>query len=299
MIRKVVVPAAGLGTRLFPATKEQPKEMLPVFCRFANGDIGVKSLLQLVFEQLYDAGFREFCFVVGRGKRSIEDHFTPDYTCLAMLKERDRMTQAYDLERFYCKLRSSTIFWVNQPEPKGFGDSVLMARPFVQSEDCLVHAGDTYIFSEQVEHIRSLMRTYERLDADAVFIAQEVSDARQFGVIEGEEIEDRIYKVKAVVEKPEKPSTNLAIMAVYAFNSVVFKALEKTVIGKIGEIQLTDAIQMLIDWGLNVYAVRLNQGAVWLDIGSPETYWEALSLSGQHICKKAEVVPKAILQGSQ
>jgi len=100
MIRKVVVPAAGLGTRLFPATKEQPKEMLPVFCRFANGDIGVKSLLQLVFEQLYDAGFREFCFVVGRGKRSIEDHFTPDYTCLAMLKERDRMTQAYDLERF-------------------------------------------------------------------------------------------------------------------------------------------------------------------------------------------------------
>ena len=137
MIKKVVITAAGLGTRLFPATKEQPKEMLPIFCRLTNGDVGVKPLLQLVFEQLYDVGFREFCFVVGRGKRSIEDHFTPDYDCLAMLKKHRRMSQSYDLENFYQKLKTSAIVWVNQPEAKGFGDSVLMAQPFVQNEKSL------------------------------------------------------------------------------------------------------------------------------------------------------------------
>ncbi len=86
MIRKVVIPAAGLGTRLFPATKEQPKEMLPIFSKTVNGDMSVKSVVQMVFEQLYDAGLREFCYVVGRGKRGIEDHFTPDANCIRNLE---------------------------------------------------------------------------------------------------------------------------------------------------------------------------------------------------------------------
>jgi UTP--glucose-1-phosphate uridylyltransferase len=294
MIRKVVVPAAGLGTRLFPATKEQPKEMLPIFCKLADGDLGVKPLLQLVFEQLYDAGFREYCFVVGRGKRSIEDHFMPDPNCVVMLKEQGKASQASDLENFYHKLKTSTIIWVNQPEPKGFGDSVLMAQPFVQNENCLVHAGDTYVLSKEAEHLRLLIRTYERLKADAAFVVREVEDARQYGVIEGEEIEEGIYKVKAAVEKPEKPPTNLAITAIYCFDPVVFKALERTVPGKKGEIQLTDAIQRLVDWGLNVYAIRLNHSDAWLDIGSPETYWDALSLSYEYFCKKHEFVPQVL-----
>lgn len=279
MIRKVVVPAAGLGTRLFPATKEQPKEMLPVFCRLANGDVGVKPLLQLVFEQLYDVGFREFCFVVGRGKRSIEDHFTPDPDCVVMLKERGKVSQASDLESFYRKLRTSTIVWVNQPEPRGFGDSVLMAQPLVQNEDCLVHAGDTYIISKNSGHIRLLMNAYERLNADAAFIVQEIVNAKQYGIIEADEVKKGIYKVKAAIEKPEKPPTNLAIMPVYVFHPVIFKALEKTKPGKGGEVQLTDAIQRLVDWGLSVYAIRLNQNDLRLDIGTPKTYWEALSSS--------------------
>jgi len=101
LIRKVVVPAAGLGTRLFPATKEQPKEMLPIFSRSSNGDVCVKPLLQLVFEQLYNVGFREFCFVVGRGKRSIEDHFTPDFNSVVMLKNSGKGVRASDLDGFY------------------------------------------------------------------------------------------------------------------------------------------------------------------------------------------------------
>ncbi len=116
MIRKVIVPAAGLGTRLFPATKEQPKEMLPIFTKTPQGDLVVKPVVQLVFEQLYDAGLREFCYVVGRGKRGIEDHFTPDEHCIKTLESQGKNGQAFDLENFYDKLNSSTTMWVNQPE---------------------------------------------------------------------------------------------------------------------------------------------------------------------------------------
>jgi len=288
MIRKVVIPSAGLGTRLFPATKEQPKEMLPIFSKTTNGDIAVKPLLQMVFEQLHDAGFREFCFVVGRGKRSIEDHFTPDRDSISMLENMGKSGQAADLDGFYGKLKTSTIIWVNQPEPKGFGSAVLMAQPFVQNERCLVHAGDTYIISKDMKHIELLIETYERLNADAAFIVQEIENPQQYGIIEAEETENGIYKVSAAIEKPEKPPTNLAIMPIYVFHPVIFKALEKTQPGKGGEIQLTDAIQKLIDWGLNVYAVKLNKNEVRLDIGSPETYWEALSLSYQHFCRRTQ-----------
>jgi len=279
MIGKVVIPAAGLGTRLFPATKEQPKEMLPIFSRSVNGEVGVKPLLQMVFEQLYDFGFREFCFVVGRGKRSIEDHFTPDHDSVVTLKNRGKGDQALDLIGFYTRLKTSTIVWVNQPEPRGFGDAVLMAQPFVQNDHCLVHAGDTCIISENAVHLKLLMEAYNRLNADAAFLVQEIENPRQYGIIEGEEIENRVYRVKAAVEKPERPTTNLAIMPIYIFNPVVFKALEKTIPGRGGEIQLTDAIQKLVEWGQKVCAVQLDSSEVRLDIGSPKTYWEALSLS--------------------
>jgi UTP--glucose-1-phosphate uridylyltransferase len=288
MIRKVVIPAAGLGTRLFPATKEQPKEMLPIFSRLANDDIGIKPLLQIVFEQLYEANFRSYCFVVGRGKRSIEDNFTPDYGSLLMLKDKGMTSQAADLSRFYEKLKTSTIFWVNQPEPKGFGDAVLLSRPFVQDEAFLVHAGDTYIISNNAEHISRLVDAHERLNGDATFLVEEVENPEQYGVIEGDKIESDIFKVKHAIEKPERPTTKLAIVAIYLFDPVIFKALEKTRPGRGGEVQLTDAIQTLIEWDLNVYAVKLDTNTRRLDIGSPETYWEALASSYQSFHKGAK-----------
>jgi UTP--glucose-1-phosphate uridylyltransferase len=279
MITKVVVPAAGLGTRLFPATKEQPKEMLPIFSRLANGKIAVKPLLQMVFEQLHDAGFKEFCFVVGRGKRGIEDHFTPDYNSIHMLKSRRLSIHASDLDSFYSKLRTSTILWVNQPEPRGFGDAVFLSRPFVQGEQFLVHAGDTYIVSNDAKCLSLLISVHERLKSDATFFVHEIEDPRKYGIIEGNEVETGVIKVRRTIEKPERPPTNLAIVAIYAFNPVIFKALENARPGKNGEIQLTDAIQRMIDWRLNVHAVKLDRDALTLDIGSPETYWEALSSS--------------------
>jgi len=286
MIRKVVVPAAGLGTRLFPATKEQPKEMLPIFSATADGNMSVKPVVQMVFERLHDAGLREFCFIVGRGKRGIEDHFTPDRNCIINLEGLGKDCLAADLEDFYEKLNTSTVMWVNQPEPKGFGNAVLMAQPFVQNERCLVHAGDSCIISKDMDYIKKLLDAYERFKADAAFIVLEIENPEQYGIIEGDEVETGIFKVREVVEKPEKPKTNLAVMAMYVFHPVIFKALEATKPGKYGEIQLTDAIQKLVEWGLKVYAVKLDKGYSHLDIGSPERYWEALELSYKQFCKR-------------
>jgi UTP--glucose-1-phosphate uridylyltransferase len=278
MIRKVIVPAAGLGTRLYPATKEQPKEMLPIFSK-SNDNLSVKPVLQMVFENLHDAGLREFCYIVGRGKRGIEDHFTPDFNCVQNLEKTGRHDLAEDLGGFYDKLLTSTIMWVNQPEAKGFGNAVQMAQPFVQNEPCLVHAGDSCLISKDMDYLKKLLSAYERLNADAAFIVLEIENPKQYGIVEGEEIEPGIIKVKSVVEKPEKPATNLAIMAMYVFHPVIFKALEATKPGKFGEIQLTDAIQKLIEWGLSVYAVKLDKSYAHLDIGSPERYWEAIEIS--------------------
>jgi len=286
MIRKVVIPAAGLGTRLFPATKEQPKEMLPIFTMNTNGNMLVKPVVQMVFEQVYDAGLREFCYVVGRGKRSLEDHFPPDPNCIKTLEGMGKNGQATNLEDFYEKLETSTIMWVNQPEPKGFGNAVLMAKPFVQKEHCLVHAGDSFIVSKNMDYIKKLLAAYERFKADAAFIVLEIENPRQYGIIEGNEVDTGIFKVKTAVEKPEKPPTNLAIMAMYVFHPVIFKALEATRPGKKGEAQLTDAIQKLVDWGLSVYAVKLDDNYAHLDVGSPERYWDALALSYQHFCRR-------------
>ena len=124
-VGKVIITAAGLGTRLLSATKE----MLPLFCIGSNGDLSLKPVPQLIFEQLYGVGFREFCFIVGRGKRSIEDHFTPDYSYVELLRRRGKEGLAVEFEEFDRKVESSVIAWVNQPEPKGFGDAVLRAEP--------------------------------------------------------------------------------------------------------------------------------------------------------------------------
>jgi UTP--glucose-1-phosphate uridylyltransferase len=287
MIRKVIIPAAGLGTRLFPATKEQPKEMLPIFASSSSKEILVKPVVQLVFEQLHDAGLREFCFIVGRGKRGIEDHFTPDANCIRTLEGLGKNGQAIDLEEFYQKLDSSTIMWVNQPEAKGFGNAVLMAQPFVQNECCLVHAGDSAIISKNMDYLKRLIDAYERLKADAAFIVLEIENPKQYGIVEGEEIEPGVVRVKKVVEKPDKPATNLAVMAMYVFQPNIFEALKYVKPDKNGEIQLTDAIQQLVDWGFRVFAVKLPAEYSHLDIGSPKRYWEALELSHKQSGKRS------------
>jgi UTP--glucose-1-phosphate uridylyltransferase len=276
MLRKAIIPAAGLGTRLLPTTKELPKEMLPVFARGANGQGCIKPLLQMVFEQLYLVGIREFCLVVGRGKRAIEDHFTQDYGFVEMLRKQGRHEVTADLESFYQKLDNATIITVNQPEPKGFGDAVLRAEPFVGNEDFIVNAGDTSVLSENNDHLRRLMRTYEEFSCDVALLVQEVEDPRNYGVVQGEEVKEGVLKVTMIEEKPERPASNLAVVPIYVFHPTIFKSLEVSKPSRSGEKQLTDGIKTLMSWGLKVYAVKRRPDEMALDIGGAETYWAAL-----------------------
>ena len=279
MIRKAVLPSAGLGTRLLPITKELPKEMLPIFVRGRDERQCVKPVLQAIFEQLRSVGFRDFCFIVGREKRAIEDHFTPDIEYLRRLRVKEQMNNLFTMRKFYDVITSSTIVWVKQPEPKGFGDSVLMAENFVGNNPFLCHAGDTYVNSRNHHHLKMLMKLFEEKDADAIFLAQRVRNPGSYGIVEGAKVAERLYRVRKLVEKPSRPKSNLAIVPVYIFNPRIFKVLRKLKPGVGGEYQLTDGIQELIRSGSTVYAVELGSECLRLDVGTPETYWKALHVS--------------------
>jgi UTP--glucose-1-phosphate uridylyltransferase len=285
MIEKVVIPAAGLGTRLLSATKEQPKEMLPIFARDHHGNTCVKPIVQLIFEQLFDFGLRRFYFIVGRQKRALEDHFTPDSEFVARLDHAGKNSQAGELEHFYRQVKESTLLWVNQPAPLGFGHALLQARPFISDEPFLVHAGDTYIISEPAAVLKRLVNEHAKSSADATLTLEEVQDTSQYGVAEVVSHKEGL-SVQRVEEKPAKPKSNLAIMPLYVFQPSIFEALGNTHADKGGEIQLTDAIQRLIDTGHTVQAIELQKSDLRFDIGTPETYWEALELSHRYSISK-------------
>ena len=281
MIKKAIITAAGLGTRLLPVTKELPKEMLPIFVKRDEGLI-VKPLLQALFEQLYLFGIREFALVIGRGKRSIEDHFTPDYSFLDDLSRNGKPDMIDDLRSFYYKIENSSIIWVNQHQPKGFGDAVLQAKTITSTEDFLVAAGDTYIISKDGSYFQNLLKTHQEHNAAASLLIREVPNPEHYGVVETEE-EHGSFKVLSALEKPIKPKTNTAILPFYIFKPVIFSTIETLEPGIGGEIQLTDAIHQLIKNGLNVYAHKLDEQFFRLDIGTPELYWEAMSLSYKYL----------------
>ena len=285
-ISKVVIPAAGAGTRLLPTTKEQPKEMLPIFASSNSAGLAVKPILQVIFEQLYDYGFREFYFIVGRTKRAIEDHFTPDFDYVDKLKKTGKTTQVKDLREFYRKLHSSNLVWINQPSPKGFGHSVLLSKNMIGDNQFLVHAGDTVIISPRNSHLSRLLKQKSSEKDECRLLVKKVSDPRHFGVIDGKKTKGELITVTGLEEKPAKPKTNLAIMPLYRFDPVIFKSLEKTKPDKRKEIQLTDGIKQIRKWGLGVTALELRNSDIRVDVGSPETYWTALSQTHQHFSHK-------------
>lgn len=279
MVRKVVITAAGLGTRLLPTTKELPKEMLPIYVRGVNSQPVLKPLLQALYEQLYTYGFREFCFVVGRGKRAIEDHFTPDWDFVEKLEKKGRSSPVADLERFYDMLENSVIVWVSQPSPRGFGDAVLTSRHFVGDENFLLCAGDTYIISDNNDFLRRLLSAQPNDRLGAALLVQRVEDPRQYGVVVTEQENNDLLRVSKVIEKPKTPPSDLAIMPFYVFTPHIMKELEAVTPDIMGEIQLTDGIQKLIEDGGIVRAVKLSEKELRLDIGTPETYLHAFTTS--------------------
>ncbi len=274
-----MITAAGLGTRLLPTTKEMPKEMLPIYVRAGNGQVTLKPLLQALFEQLYNFGFRQFCFVVGRGKRAIEDHFTPDWDFVEKMDKMGKYSTVSELVAFYKMLEESVIVWVSQHVPRGFGDAVRTARHFVGDDDFLLCAGDTIILGSNTNFLQRLLDAGPRNELDASLLVQKVENPQQYGVVVSKPLSHNLHQVSKVVEKPKTPPSNLAIMPFYIFTPHIMKMLDMISEGVGGEIQLTDAIQKLIDMGGKVLAVELLDNELRLDIGTPETYMEALSLS--------------------
>jgi UTP--glucose-1-phosphate uridylyltransferase len=250
--------------------------MLPVFSRRLDGQLFLKPMLQLVFEQLYETGFREFCFIIGRGKRSIEDHFTIDKAFLDYLRTKDEFSTLKELEEFYEKIQHSNIVFVNQPVARGFGDAVCRAKSFAGDQPFMVHAGDDLIVSKNNQCLSSIINTFEEYNADAALYVERVGNPKKYGVVVGERISKKLIRVEHILEKPSSPPSNIAVVGVYVFNAKIFRAIEETEPDKNDEIQLTDAIRQLINQGNKVYAIELNQNQKRIDIGTPESYWTAL-----------------------
>jgi UTP--glucose-1-phosphate uridylyltransferase len=282
-LKSVIIPAAGLGTRLLSATKELPKEMLPIFAKGDNGALCLKPILQQTFEQLFDHGVRNFYFVVGREKRAIEDHFTPDHELIRRLSSHNRRIQLRELACFYNRIDAATIVWVNQPAPKGFGDAVLRAENLVNEASFMVNAGDTCVLSRG-RGLASRLAEAHLEGADATLSLKVVPDPRQYGVAEVSGKSGAAFSVRAVVEKPKTPRGRLAIMPLYVFTHEIFEMLKTTRIGMHRELQLTDAIQKLINSGRKVQAIELSADDIRLDVGTPETYWQALQAAHRHAC---------------
>lgn len=284
IIRTAVIPSAGLGVRLVPATKQQPKEMLPIFEKDRKGLILLKPVIQVVFERLYDAGLRQFLFVVGRGKRSIEDQFTIDNGFMEHLKRNAKPQLVEEMERFYRKVRGSNIVFINQPEPLGFGEAVLRTKTFSGGVPFIVHAGDDLILSSKTTSsstgcLQRLMKAFYVHEADGVFFVHRVKDPSKYGVVEGEKIGSDIYQVKHVEEKPKHPKSKIAIVALYAFNEKIYHYLERVHSNEGRELQLTSAIERLIEDGGRVYCLELKKYETRIDVGTPESYWDAVRAS--------------------
>lgn len=277
---KAVIPAAGTGTRLLPTTKEQPKELLPVFSRSKSGSRLVKPILQLIFEQLFECGIREFYFIGGRNKRMIEDHFSVDFNFVDKLNREDKSFYAEELSAFYDKVSSSHITWINQPMPKGFGHAVSLAKSLVRNESFLVHAGDTLILSKTRNYIHDLIKSHDYLNSLSTFLVCPVKEPQKYGVITGRENQNGEIFVESIIEKPSRPKSNLAIMPIYVFDNSIFSALETTAPGINNEIQLTDGIGTLLALNKNkVIGLKMNNTDLFLDVGNPETYWHALKIT--------------------
>ena len=269
MIKKIVIPAAGLGTRLLPITKEIPKEMMPLF--FQNDkEILVKPIIQAIYEKFFNFGLREYCIIVGRQKRTIEDHFTSNLELLKNFKKGSK--HGNDLEKFFEMLNQSKIFWINQHGSKGFGDAVRYSESFVGTDEFLITAGDTLLPSAD-KIIKKLMNSRLAGKNDAIILLKKVPDPRRFGVAVVSE-RKHFTQVINVEEKPKKPKSNLSIVALYRFKPSIFNALNEVKTNK--ELQLTSGIQKLIDWGGNVSAIILDENERVIDIGTADAYLETI-----------------------
>ncbi len=259
MIRKAVIPAAGFGTRFLPATKSQPKEMLPIVDT---------PVIQYVVEEAVASGITDILMVIGKGKRAIEEHFDRSFQLESQLLEKNRTAELEAVRRIS---DLADIHFVWQKEMKGLGDAIYCGRFHVNDEPFAVLLGDT-LMDSAVPATKQLLDVYEQYENPVVLLEEvERSRVSRYGVIDGAEISTGVYKVDDFVEKPavaEAPS-NLVIASRYVFTPDIFDYIARTEPDKGGEIQITDAMRMMVK-DRAMYGVRL-EGAR-CDIGSKEGF---------------------------
>ena len=260
-IRTAVIPAAGLGTRFLPATKAQPKEMLPIVD---------KPCIQYIIEEAIDSGIEDILIITGRNKRAIEDHFDRAVELELTLKAQGK----YDLLGLVQELSRVTIHYVRQKEPKGLGHAVLCAKHFVGDEPFAVLLGDD-IMDAEVPVLKQLMDVYEDCEGSVLGV-QEVPKDRvsSYGVVKPVAVKERLWRADDLVEKPsvEEAPSRLAVLGRYIISPEIFGILEKTEPGRGGEIQLTDALKKLSERE-PVYAYEF-EGRRY-DVGDKQGYLEA------------------------
>ena len=236
-IRKAIIPAAGLGTRFLPATKAQPKEMLPIVD---------KPTIQYIIEEAVASGIEEILIITGRSKKCIEDHFDKSVE-LELELEKSGKEQMLKMVREISDMVD--IHFIRQKEPKGLGHAISCAKTFVGNEPFAVLLGDDIVYNEGKACLKQLIDCYDEYKTSVLGVQTvEAKDVNKYGIVNGIHIEDRVYKVKGLVEKPpvEEAPSNVAILGRYIITPQIFKILEETKPGKGGEIQLTDALLNLI-----------------------------------------------------
>ncbi len=261
-IRKAVIPAAGMGTRFLPATKAQPKEMLPIVD---------KPTIQYIIEEAVASGIEDILIVTGRGKRAIEDHFDKSYELEDMLTrkgEEELLSLVQEISNL------ANVNYIRQKEPRGLGHAIYCARSFIDNEPFAVLLGDDIVDSE-VPCLKQMIGAYEQYNTTILGV-QHVpeNDVSKYGIIKGYGIGERIYRVEDMVEKPEreKAPSNVAILGRYIITPEIFSYLERAAPGKGGEIQLTDALKALLSSN-SVYAYDFIGKRY--DVGNKQGFLEA------------------------
>lgn len=262
-IRKLVIPVAGLGTRFLPATKAQPKEMMPVVD---------KPIIQYVVEDAVRSGITDIILVTGPGKRAVEDHFSPNYELINWLKKQDKKDMAEEVKKIS---DLANFIYVRQKGPYGNGTPVLCAKSVVGDEPFAVMWGDEFFYSPKKPQLKQLIEVYEKY-GDPVITTYKVDDegTNRYGIIDALEVENGVYQVKKIVEKPgpDKAPSHLASLGGFIFTPDIFESLENTKLGKGGELWLADANAKLLK-KRPIYA-KLVEGEYY-DTGSKLGYLRA------------------------
>jgi UTP--glucose-1-phosphate uridylyltransferase len=273
---KCVLTVAGLGTRLLPLTKELPKEMLPIYDVSKEYGLILKPILQVIFESLFEYNIRNFCFIVGKTKRAVQEHFTPDYDIVKELQKTKKKKLEKIMNDFFKKLDKSSISFTYQPKPIGFGDAIERSKQFVGNENFLLHAGDDIVISKNNNHLRRLENAFSKYNAEIACLLEEVDNPTQYGVVNGKMLEKGVLEILEMQEKPKKPKSNYAIIAIYIFKPSIFQLLSKVKKKSNLEFQLADAFNLALKKKSKMVGVILKKNEKRIDIGTPETYSKVL-----------------------